>query len=66
MIEAGIIDPAKVARSALQNAVSAATMILTTQCLVADIPKEDENYKFYVKAANRIVNLNWVGIKRGE
>ena len=44
MIEDGIIDPAKVARSALQNAVSAATMIITTQCLVADIPKkEDEN-----------------------
>jgi len=41
MIESGIIDPAKVTRSALQNAVSAATMIITTQCLVADIPKKD-------------------------
>ncbi len=43
MIEAGIIDPAKVTRSALQNAVSAATMILTTECLVADHPEEEKN-----------------------
>lgn len=42
MIEAGIIDPAKVTRSALQNAVSAATMILTTECLVTDIPEEKD------------------------
>jgi chaperonin GroEL len=44
MVESGIIDPAKVTRSALQNAVSAATMIITTECLVTDIPqKEDKN-----------------------
>ena len=42
MVLDGIIDPAKVARSALQNAVSAATMILTTECLVAEAPKKDE------------------------
>lgn len=41
MIEAGIIDPAKVTRSALQNAVSIASMILTTESLVADIKTED-------------------------
>ncbi len=41
MIEAGIIDPAKVTRSALQNAVSIASMILTTESLVADVSKED-------------------------
>ena len=41
MIKAGIIDPAKVARTALQNAVSVATMILTTECLVTDIPEKD-------------------------
>lgn len=41
MIKAGIIDPAKVARSALQNAVSVAIMIMTTECLVADAPKKD-------------------------
>ncbi|MBS5594737.1 MAG: chaperonin GroEL [Peptococcus niger] len=41
MIAAGIIDPAKVTRSALQNAVSIASMILTTESLVADIKTED-------------------------
>ena len=38
MIERGIIDPAKVTRSALQNAASVSAMILTTESLVADIP----------------------------
>jgi chaperonin GroEL len=42
MVESGIIDPAKVARSALQNAVSAASMIITTECLVTEIPQKDE------------------------
>jgi len=42
MVESGIIDPAKVTRSALQNAVSAATMIITTECLVTELPKKDE------------------------
>ena len=37
MFEAGIIDPAKVTRSALQNASSVASMVLTTESLVADI-----------------------------
>ncbi len=40
MIGAGIVDPTKVTRSALQNASSAAAMILTTESLVADIPEE--------------------------
>jgi chaperonin GroEL len=39
MIDAGIIDPAKVTRSALQYAASIATMILTTDVLVADVPE---------------------------
>lgn len=43
MIKAGIIDPAKVTRVALQNAVSVATMILTTEGLVTDIPEEKGN-----------------------
>ena len=42
MIKAGIIDPAKVTRTALQNAVSVATMILTTEGLVTDIPEKEE------------------------
>lgn len=41
MIDAGVIDPAKVSRSALQNAVSIASMILTTESLVADVTKDD-------------------------
>ena len=40
MIKAGIVDPAKVTRSALQNAASIGGMILTTECLVADKPEE--------------------------
>jgi len=39
MFEAGIIDPAKVTRSAVQNAASIAAMILTTEVLIADIPE---------------------------
>ena len=38
MVDAGIIDPAKVTRSALQNAASIAALILTTECAVTDIP----------------------------
>lgn len=42
MIAAGIVDPAKVTRSALQNAASIAAMLLTTECLVADKPDENK------------------------
>ncbi|MCR4963324.1 MAG: chaperonin GroEL [Firmicutes bacterium] len=41
MIDAGIVDPAKVTRSALQHAASIAAMLLTTETLVADIPKPE-------------------------
>ncbi len=41
MIDAGIVDPAKVTRSALQNASSVASMVLTTESLVADIKEEN-------------------------
>src|SRR5437899_159540 len=41
MVEAGIIDPAKVTRSALQNATSIAAMILTTEALITDLPKKE-------------------------
>ena len=40
MIASGIIDPAKVARSALQNAASIAGMLLTTECSISDLPEE--------------------------
>jgi len=39
MLEAGIVDPLKVTRSALQNAVSVGSMILTTECLITDLPE---------------------------
>lgn len=42
MLDAGIIDPVKVTRSALQNAASAAAMLLTTEAAVADIPEKKE------------------------
>jgi chaperonin GroEL len=42
LVEAGIIDPAKVTRSALQNATSIAAMILTTEALVTDIPEKEK------------------------
>ena len=42
MYEAGIIDPAKVTRSAVQNAASIASMILTTEALITDIPEENK------------------------
>ena len=42
MIEAGIIDPAKVTRGALENAASIAAMILTTEALITDIPEEKQ------------------------
>jgi chaperonin GroEL len=40
MIKAGIIDPAKVTRSAVENAASIASMILTTDAIISDKPEE--------------------------
>ncbi|MDR0761117.1 MAG: chaperonin GroEL [Treponema sp.] len=42
MVKAGIIDPAKVTRSALQNAASIASLLLTTECAVTDIPEKKD------------------------
>src|SRR5881409_3187666 len=42
MISAGILDPAKVARSALQNAASIAALMLTTEALISEIPDEEK------------------------
>ncbi len=42
MVESGIIDPTKVTRSALENAGSVASVLLTTECLVADIEEENK------------------------
>jgi len=43
LVVVGVIDPTKVTRSALQNAVSAAGMLLTTEAVVTDLPKKDES-----------------------
>ncbi|OBS09634.1 chaperonin GroEL [Acidihalobacter prosperus] len=42
MVEMGILDPTKVTRSALQNAASVAGLIITTEAMVAELPKKDE------------------------
>jgi chaperonin GroEL len=41
MIAMGILDPTKVTRTALQNAASVAGLMLTTECMVAEAPKDD-------------------------
>ncbi|AHC16366.1 chaperonin GroEL [Salinispira pacifica] len=42
MLKSGIIDPAKVTRSALQNAASIASLLLTTECAITDLPEKEE------------------------
>ena len=41
LFESGVIDPTKVSRSALENAASIASMLLTTECVIADEPSEE-------------------------
>jgi len=43
MVEAGIIDPAKVARFALQNAASISGLLLTTEAIISEIPEEKKD-----------------------
>jgi chaperonin GroEL len=43
MVKRGIIDPAKVTRSAVENAVSIAGMILTTEALITEVPDKDKH-----------------------
>ena len=43
MVKAGIIDPTKVSRTALQNASSIAGLLLTTECLVTEIPEKEKS-----------------------
>jgi len=42
LVKAGIIDPTKVTRSALQNAASIAGLLLTTECMITEIPEKKE------------------------
>ncbi|MCA9222066.1 MAG: molecular chaperone GroEL, partial [Planctomycetales bacterium] len=43
LVAAGVIDPAKVVKTALQNAASVASLLLTTESLITDIPKEEDD-----------------------
>jgi len=43
-VKAGIIDPTKVARTALENAVSIAGMFLTTEAIISDVPEEGHSH----------------------
>ena len=43
MVKAGIVDPAKVTRSALQNAASIAAMVLTTEAVVTEVPEKKDS-----------------------
>ena len=43
MLKAGVVDPAKVTRSALQNAASIAGLLLTTDCMITDLPEKKES-----------------------
>lgn len=43
MVEFGILDPTKVTRTALQNAASVASLMITTECMIVDAPKKDEH-----------------------
>jgi chaperonin GroEL len=44
LIKAGVVDPTKVTRTALENAVSAASMLLTTEAVVAELPKKEDKH----------------------
>ena len=43
MVDAGVVDPTKVTRSALQNAASVSALLLTTEAVVADKPEKEDN-----------------------
>ena len=45
LVKAGVIDPAKVTRSTLQNAASIASMVLTTECIIVDKIEEENKIK---------------------
>ena len=56
LIKAGVVDPTKVTRTALENAVSAASMLLTTEALVAELPKKDDCCK---RAQNSMMSQDY-------
>jgi chaperonin GroEL len=42
LVKAGVVDPTKVTRSALQNAASISGLLLTTECVITDLPEKDK------------------------
>jgi len=42
LVKAGVVDPTKVTRTALQNAASVAGLLLTTECMITEIPEKKE------------------------
>ena len=59
LVEMGVLDPTKVTRTALQNAASVASLILTTDCMVADFPVE-EKAPAGMDAMGRTERLSWI------
>lgn len=57
LLSAGVIDPTKVARVALENAASIAGMLLTTECVVADKPKKKSQF---MRMAVHLIWVEWV------
>jgi chaperonin GroEL len=45
LVKSGVIDPVKVTRTALQNSASVATLLLTSDALIAELPKDDHDHK---------------------
>jgi hypothetical protein len=57
LVKAGIIDPAKVTRSALQNAASIASLLLTTECMITEIPEKDAALTVVAEAGLEIYEI---------
>jgi len=53
LIQSGVIDPTKVVRFALQNAASVAGLMITTEAMIADKPKKDNNKVQRARAVSR-------------
>jgi chaperonin GroEL len=48
LVKAGVVDPKKVTRTALQNAASIAGLLLTTECLITEIPEKDKRKRILI------------------
>ncbi len=61
MVESGIVDPTKVVRSALENAVSAAMMFLSTEAVIADKPEENSSANSSAQAGGGMPDMSGMG-----